>query len=72
MQMAGMAAGPLEQLECIVTTMNDHAIKYGKNPDTLNHILLTYPLIPESSRDGGTKAQRFPMAGTIDEIGMNL
>jgi hypothetical protein len=51
--------------------MNDHAIKYGKNPDRLNHILLTLPLIGESSRAVGTKAQRFPLTGTIDKIGMN-
>lgn len=68
----GVAAGPLEQLENIVTTMKDHAIKYGKNPERFNHILLTYPVMRESSGDSGTTAQRFPMTGTIDEIGMDI
>ncbi|MGA6989918.1 MAG: TIGR03619 family F420-dependent LLM class oxidoreductase [Nitrososphaeraceae archaeon] len=68
----GVAAGPLEQLENIVATMKDHAIKYGKNPERFNHILLTYPVIRESSGDSGTKDQRFPMTGTIDEIGMDI
>lgn len=68
----GVVAGPLEQLENIVTTMKDLAIKYGKNPDRFNHIVLTYPIISESSGASGTAAQRFPMTGTIDEIGMDI
>jgi alkanesulfonate monooxygenase SsuD/methylene tetrahydromethanopterin reductase-like flavin-dependent oxidoreductase (luciferase family) len=55
----GVVAGPLEQLENIVMTMKDLAIKYGKNPDKFNHIVLTYPIISESWGASGMQPKDF-------------
>jgi alkanesulfonate monooxygenase SsuD/methylene tetrahydromethanopterin reductase-like flavin-dependent oxidoreductase (luciferase family) len=66
----GVAFGPLEQLRTTVNTMKDLATKGNKDPNSFKVILLTYPNISDSKNTGGD--QRFPMTGTIEEVGSDI
>jgi len=66
----GVPLGPLEQLRITVNTIYDLATKGNKDPNSFKVILLTYPNISDSKNAGGD--QRFPMTGTIEEVGSDI
>ena len=66
----GVMAGPFEFLENMLRTIKDKANQHNKDPNRFSHILLTYPIVLESSDTSKQEGQRFPMTGTIDEIGI--
>jgi len=65
----GVVAGPLEYLENSVKTLRDEAKRAGKDPNQFKILVLTSPQVSDS----GSKAnQRFPLTGTIEEVGSDL
>jgi alkanesulfonate monooxygenase SsuD/methylene tetrahydromethanopterin reductase-like flavin-dependent oxidoreductase (luciferase family) len=66
----GVLAGPMEYLENSITTIKTLAKKANKDPNKFRVILLVYPGVTDSSQTGG--AQRFPLTGTIEEIGNDI
>jgi len=66
----GIPFGPLEQLRSTINTMRNLATKANKDPNSFKVILLTYPNISDSKNSGGD--QRFPMTGTIEEVGNDI
>jgi len=66
----GVVFGPLDQLQNTINTLKELASKSKKDPNSFKVILLTYPNINESRNSGG--GQRFPMTGTIEEIGADI
>ncbi len=67
----GIVFGPLDQLRNTVNTMKEIANKANKDPNSFKVILLTYPNIADSGDSGGG-GQRFPMTGTIEQIGADI
>ena len=65
----GVVAGPLEYLESSVKMLRDEARRLGKDPDKFKIIVLTSPQVMDSGAKGD---QRFPMTGTIEEVGSDL
>ena len=66
----GVQFGPLEQLKSTVSTIRNLAIEANKDPNAFKIILLTYLNISDAKNSGGK--QRFPMSGTIEEIGNDI
>jgi len=66
----GVLFGPFDQLQSTINAMKELAIKSKKDSNSFRVILLTYPNIQESGNSAG--GQRFPMAGTIEEIGADI
>lgn len=66
----GVLFGPFDQLQSTINAMKELAIKSKKDSNSFRVILLTYPNIQESGNSAG--GQRFPMTGTIDEIGADI
>ena len=66
----GVLFGPLEQLKSTANTIRNLAIKADKDPNAFKIILLTYLNISDAKNSGGK--QRFPMSGTIEEIGNDI
>src|SRR5919198_1374787 len=66
----GVAAGPLENLDNIIKTIKDIAVKANKDPNNFKIILFIYPNIVLDSKNQSTinEGQRFPFTGTIDQI----
>jgi hypothetical protein len=74
MQMGGwVTAGPLdlEYLENTIKTIKDMANKANKDPNNFEVILLTYPNVIDS-KNQSNGGQRFPLTGTIAEIGSDI
>lgn len=69
----GVTAGALdlEFLENTIKTIKDMANKTNKDPNKFEVILLTYPNIIDS-KNQSNEGQRFPMTGTIDNIGSDI
>jgi probable F420-dependent oxidoreductase len=67
----GVLAGSLEYLENSINTIKDNAKKANKDPNSFRVILFTYPNIIDS-KNQSNKAQKFPLTGTIDEIGNDI
>lgn len=69
----GVTAGALdlEYLENTIKTIKDMANKTNKDPNKFEVILLTYPNIIDS-KNQSNEGQRFPMTGTIDNIGSDI
>lgn len=68
-----LVVGPLEYLENTIKGINDLASKANKNPNNFKTVLLTYPNIIDSKNEQPTnESQRFPLTGTIDEIGRDI
>jgi probable F420-dependent oxidoreductase len=67
----GIIFGPLEQLQSTLDNMKELATNTNKGPNSPEVILLTYPSISES-KSSGAKGDRFPMTGTIEEIGNDI
>jgi probable F420-dependent oxidoreductase len=76
----GALGGPIEQIKNIMNTIRENARKANKDPNNFRVILLTYPDIVESneqnitsnSSGSGSGSKRFPMNGTIDQIGKDI
>jgi probable F420-dependent oxidoreductase len=70
----GVAAGPLENLDNIIKTIKDIAVKANKDPNNFKIILFIYPNIVLDSKNQSTinEGQRFPFTGTIDQISDDL
>jgi probable F420-dependent oxidoreductase len=68
----GLVGGPLEYLENTIKAIKDIANKANKDPNIFNIILLTYPDIDDSKNRSTNEVQRFPLTGTIDQIGGDI
>jgi hypothetical protein len=69
----GGIGGPLEHLDNTMKIVNDNANKASKDPNKFQVILLTFPNIFDSNSQATNKEdQRFPLTGTIDEIGKDI
>jgi probable F420-dependent oxidoreductase len=68
----GLAVGPLEYLENTLKTIKDIANKANKDPNNFDVILLTYPKIVDSKSQPTNEGQRFPLTGTIDQVGNDI
>jgi probable F420-dependent oxidoreductase len=67
----GVLGGPIEQVKGIMATIRENAKRADKDPNNFRVILLTYPNVVES--DGGKNSNsRFPMSGTVDQIGKDI
>ncbi|MDN5847437.1 MAG: TIGR03619 family F420-dependent LLM class oxidoreductase [Candidatus Nitrosocosmicus sp.] len=67
----GILIDPIENIENIMNGIRERAKKLYKNPDNFKIILLTCPQIIENGRNNGNE-NRFPMCGTIDQIGSDI
>jgi probable F420-dependent oxidoreductase len=68
----GLVGGPLEYLENTIKTIKDIANKANKDPNIFNIILLTYPDIDDAKNRPTNEVKRFPLTGTIDQIGSDI
>ncbi|HEX5892936.1 MAG TPA: TIGR03619 family F420-dependent LLM class oxidoreductase [Nitrososphaeraceae archaeon] len=68
----GLVGGPLEYLENTIKAIKDITNKANKDPNIFNIILLTYPDIDDSKNRSTNEVQRFPLTGTIDQIGSDI
>jgi probable F420-dependent oxidoreductase len=69
----GVIGGPLEYLENTIKIIKDKAKRANKDPNSFKIILLTYPKIIDSKNKTRTEEdQRFPLTGTIDQIGNDI
>jgi probable F420-dependent oxidoreductase len=68
----GVIGGPLVYLENNIKAIKDNAIKANKDPNSFKVILLTYPNIIDSKNQPTNEDQRFPLTGTIDQIGNDI
>jgi hypothetical protein len=71
-------SGPLEFIENSLKSLRAQAVKQNRGPDQIKTVTLTFPQVSEGkSNSGGTgqqqqKPQRFPLTGTIEEIGKDI
>jgi probable F420-dependent oxidoreductase len=69
----GGVGGPLEQLENTKKALEKNAKKANKDPNNSKIILLTFPnLADPKSQTTNEESQRFPLSGTIDQIGHDI
>jgi probable F420-dependent oxidoreductase len=68
----GLIGGSLEYLESVIKTIKDIANKASKDPNNFEVILLTHPNIVDSKNQPTNEGQRFPLTGTIDQIGSDI
>jgi probable F420-dependent oxidoreductase len=61
-----------ENLENSLKTIKDIANKANKDPNNFKVILLTLPNIIDSKSKPPDEGQRFPLTGTIDQIGSDI
>jgi len=62
-------AMPIPTFEQLISGFKQTVEKAGKNPDDFNISTLTFPQITENSSGNG---DRFPMTGTIEEVGSDI
>ena len=67
----GVLGGPIEQIKDIMETIKGNAKKANKDPNNFRIILLTYPSVVESKEEKNIN-NRFPMTGTVDQIGKDI
>ncbi len=65
----GVIFGPIKYVEDSMKAMRTEASKIGKDPDQFNVIMLTNPSVSERAAPSD---QRFPMTGTIEQIGSDI
>ena len=65
----GALAMPIPTFEQLISGFKQTVEKAGKNPDDFNISTLTFPQITETSSGNG---DRFPMTGTIEEVGSDI
>jgi alkanesulfonate monooxygenase SsuD/methylene tetrahydromethanopterin reductase-like flavin-dependent oxidoreductase (luciferase family) len=80
----GALGGPIESIKNIMNIIRENARKANKDPNNFRVILLVYPNIVESNEQNtsssnnssgsgsGSDSNRFPMTGTIDQIGKDI
>src|SRR5918996_98797 len=69
----GGVGGPLEQLESPIKTIKNNAKNANKDPNNFKTILLTFPNLADSkSQTPIEESQRYPLTGTIDQIGNDI
>ena len=61
-----------EKLENSLKTIKDIANKANKDPNNFKVILLTFPNIVDSKSQPTNEGERFPLTGTIDQIGSDI
>jgi probable F420-dependent oxidoreductase len=66
----GVLGGPIEQIKDIIETIKGNAKKANKDPNNFRVILLTYPSV--ESKEEKNINNRFPMTGTVDQIGKDI
>jgi probable F420-dependent oxidoreductase len=66
----GVLGGPIEQIKDIMETIKGNAKKANKDPNNFRVILLTYPSV--ESKEEKNINNRFPMTGTVDQIGKDI
>jgi probable F420-dependent oxidoreductase len=66
----GVLGGPIEQIKDIMETIKGNAKKANKDPNNFRVILLTYPSV--ESKEEKNINSRFPMTGTVDQIGKDI
>ncbi|HJU85623.1 MAG TPA: LLM class F420-dependent oxidoreductase [Nitrososphaeraceae archaeon] len=74
-----LPGGLLDFLHNSIKSLRDQASKANRNPDEIKILTLTFPqvVISEEKKDntnskGGSQSQRFPLTGTIEEIGRDI
>jgi len=67
----GVLGGPIGQIKGIMETIKGNAIKANKDPNNFRVILLTYPSVVDSREEKNINS-RFPMTGTVDQIGKDI
>jgi len=65
----GALAIPIPTFEQLISGFKQAVEKAGKNPDNFDVSTLTFPQISETSSGNG---DRFPMTGTIEEVGSDI
>ena len=70
-------AAPLDFLEKSIASLNEQAAKINRNPKEFRNTVLTFPQpITNSSSPSGERSNanqsRFPLTGTIDQIGQDI
>jgi alkanesulfonate monooxygenase SsuD/methylene tetrahydromethanopterin reductase-like flavin-dependent oxidoreductase (luciferase family) len=68
----GGIGGPLEHLEISMKMIKENATKANKDPNNFKVILLTFPSIVDSNSRTTHEGKRYPLTGTIDEIGEDV
>lgn len=66
----GVLGGPIEHIKDIMETIKGNAKKANKDPNNFRVILLTYPSV--ESKEEKNINNRFPMTGTVDQIGKDI
>jgi probable F420-dependent oxidoreductase len=66
----GVLGGPIVQIKGIMGTIKENAKKVNKDPNNFRVILLTYPSV--ESKEEKNINSRFPMTGTVDQIGKDI
>ena len=67
--------GPLDQLEQTINDLREGARRANRDPSKIRIVVLSYPNLLESAQSSSSteeQQQRFPMAGTIDQIGSDI
>jgi probable F420-dependent oxidoreductase len=75
--LATQAAGPIDFLEKSIASLNEQAAKINRNPKEFRNIVITFPQpvtnsSPSSSEGPDNNQSRFPLSGTIDQIGEDI
>lgn len=69
-------AGPMDFLEKSIASLNEQAVRINRNPKEFRNIVLTFPQPVTNSSvssEGSSGSQsRFPLSGTIDQIGQDI
>jgi probable F420-dependent oxidoreductase len=69
-------AGPIDFLEKSIKSLNEQALKINRNPKEFRNNVLTFPQpvtsSSSSSDSANTNQPRFPLTGTIDQIGQDI
>ncbi|MGC1928484.1 MAG: hypothetical protein WA667_05875 [Candidatus Nitrosopolaris sp.] len=68
----GLIVGPLEYLDNTIKIIKDIANKANKDANNFKVILLTFPNIVDSKSQPTNEDQRFPLTGTIDQVGSDI
>ncbi len=68
----GTFGGPIEQIEETIKIIKQIAKNVNKNPANFKVILLAFPNIVEKNNENLHSNQKYPMIGTVDQIGNNI
>ena len=68
LSVAQFGTGSLKDFENSIKSLKEQASRVNKNPDNFRTIMLTYPKVIADNND----KNRYPLAGTIDQIGDDI